>query len=130
MPVPLAGALRILPSARGVPAPDHAGQENGQETPSRRRMLAGVGRPGADPRADPLESVRPRFQLVRGSVQLATQELAELGSLRRHAIVSGSAHYCCSRAARRAVMPRAVWLLTAPRLIPIAVAISASDRSP
>jgi hypothetical protein len=92
-------------------------------------MLAGVGRTGTDPRADPLESVRPRFQLIRGSVQLATQELAELGSLRRSAVVSGSAHYSCSRAARRAVMPREVWLLTAPRLIPIAVAISASDRS-
>ena len=86
--------------------------------------------PGTDPRADPLESVRLRFQLIRGGMQLATQELAEFGSLRRYAVVSGSAHYSCSRAARRAVMPRAVWLLTAPRLIPIAVAISASDRSP
>ena len=30
--------------------------------------------------------------------------------------------------ARSAAMPRAVWLFTAPRLIPIAPAISASDR--
>jgi len=34
-----------------------------------------------------------------------------------------------SRAARSAAIPRAVWLFTAPRLMPIAVAISASDRS-
>src|ERR1700751_404206 len=92
-------------------------------------MLAGVGRAGPHPGADPLKPVGPRFELVRGSVQLATQELAEFGSLRRHAVVSGSRHYSCSRAARRALRPRAVWLLTAPRLMPIAVAISASDRS-
>ena len=35
----------------------------------------------------------------------------------------------CSSPARRAAMPRAVWLLTAPWLIPIALAICASDRS-
>jgi hypothetical protein len=95
----------------------------------RRGMLAGIGRAGQHPGADPLKPVGSRFELVRGSVQLATQELAEFGSLRRHAVVSGSRHYSCSRAARRALMPRAVWLLTAPRLMPIAVAISASDRS-
>jgi hypothetical protein len=39
------------------------------------------------------------------------------------------ARYSCSRAARRDAIPRAVWLLTAPRLIPIVSAISASDRS-
>ena len=42
---------------------------------------------------------------------------------------AGARGHSCSRAARRALMPRAVWLLTAPRLMPIAVAISASDRS-
>ena len=93
------------------------------------RMLARVGRAGPDPRADPLKPVRPRLHLVRGSVQRTTQVLGEVVSLRRHAVVAGSGHYSCSRAARRAVMPRAVWLFTAPRLIPIAVAISASDRS-
>ena len=92
-------------------------------------VLAGVGRPGPDPRANPLEPVRPRFQLIGGGVQLATQELGELRSLRRRAVVSVSGHDSCSRAARRAAMPRAVWLLTAPRLIFIAAAISASDRS-
>jgi len=33
-----------------------------------------------------------------------------------------------SRAARSAYNPRAVWLFTAPRLMPIAAAISSSDR--
>jgi len=118
-------AVRLLPAATRVPAANQVSQE-----PSvRRRMLAGVGRAGPHPGADPLQPVRSRFELVRGSVQLATQELGELGSLRRHAVVSGSRHYSCSRAARRAAMPRAVWLLTAPRLIFIAVAISASDSS-
>ena len=88
-----------------------------------------MGLAGPHPGPDPLKPVGSRFELVRGSVQLATQELAEFGSLRRYAVVSGSRHDSCSRAARRALMPRAVWLLTAPRLMPIAVAISASDRS-
>src|SRR5271157_6523354 len=34
----------------------------------------------------------------------------------------------CSRAAPSADSPRAVWLFTAPRLMPIAAAISPSDR--
>jgi hypothetical protein len=92
-------------------------------------MPAGVGRTGPDPLADPLKPVRPRLDLVRGSMQRMTQVLGEILSLRRHAVVPGSGHYSCSRAARRAAMPRAVWLFTAPRLIPIAVAICASDRS-
>ena len=92
-------------------------------------MLAGVGGPGLDPRPDPLKPVRPRLDLIGGSVQRPAQELREFGSLRRDAVVAGSGHYSCSKAARRAVMPRAVWLFTAPRLIPIAIAISASDKS-
>ena len=67
--------------------------------------------------------------LVGGGVQGMAQELAEVVSWRRCAIVAGSAHYSCSKAARRAVIPRAVWLLTAPRLMPMLAAISASDRS-
>lgn len=38
--------------------------------------------------------------------------------------------YSCSRTLRSAAIPRAVWLFTAPRLIPIVLAMSASDRSP
>jgi hypothetical protein len=40
-----------------------------------------------------------------------------------------STYVSCSSAARRAAMPREVWLFTAPRLILIAAAISASDKS-
>jgi hypothetical protein len=36
----------------------------------------------------------------------------------------------CSRIDLSADIPRAVWLFTAPRLMPIAVAISASEKSP
>jgi hypothetical protein len=92
-------------------------------------MLAGVRRSGPDPRADPFQPVRAWLDLVGGGVQGMAQELAEVVSWRRCAIVAGSAHYSCSKAARRAVIPRAVWLLTAPRLMPMLAAISASDRS-
>ena len=84
---------------------------------------------GPDPGADPLQPVRARLNLVGGGVQGMTQEVAEVVSWRWRAIVAGSGHYSCSRAARRAAMPRAVWLFTAPRLIFMAAAISASDRS-
>jgi len=39
------------------------------------------------------------------------------------------ARSCCSRSARSAAMARAVWLFTAPRLMPIAAATSASEKS-
>jgi hypothetical protein len=77
-------------------------------------MLAGVRRPGPDSpdgpdaRADPLQPVRARLHLVRGGVQGMPHELGEVLSLRRHAVVAGSSHYSCSRAARSALMPRAV----------------------
>jgi hypothetical protein len=121
-----AAASLFLPASSGRPA-SKVGQES-----ARRHVPAGAGGPGPHPRADPLESVRMRFDLVRGGMQRPAQVLPEVhrvGSLRRGAVESGSGHYSRSRAARRAVMPRAVWLLTAPRLIPIAAAISASDRS-
>jgi len=43
--------------------------------------------------------------------------------------VAASGHQSFSSAERRAIMPRAVWLLTAPRLMPMVAAISASFRS-
>ena len=122
-----AAASLFLPASSGRPA-----SQAGHETARRRRVPAGAGGPGPHPRADPLEPVRVRFDLVRGGMQRPAQVLPEVhrvGSLRRGAVESGSGHYSRSRAARRAVMPRAVWLLTAPRLIRIAAAISASDRS-
>jgi hypothetical protein len=117
----------VGPAAHGVPAPDDVGQETA--ACPRLRVLAGVGRPGLNPGADPLQPVRPRLDLIRGSVQRPAQVLREFGSLRGDAVVAGSGHYCCSKAARSAAMPRAVWLFTAPRLIFIVVAISASDKS-
>ena len=74
---------------------------------------------------------------VRGGVQGAPDELGEVegaeefGTLRRKVFRpgAGASHHSCSKAARRAVMPRNVWLLTAPRLMPMLAAISASDRS-
>jgi hypothetical protein len=71
-------------------------------------MLARVGRAGTHPGADPLEAVGVRLYLVRGSVQRMTQELAKVLSLRGRAVVAGSHHYSCSRAARRELIPRAV----------------------
>jgi hypothetical protein len=71
-------------------------------------MLAGPGRAGLDPCADPLETVRARLHLVRGSMQRTAQVLVEVLSVRRRAVVAWSGHDSCSRALRRAVMPRAV----------------------
>src|SRR6185437_12429856 len=126
-PLPRTAASLLVPASSAHPAP-----ESSQETTGRGRVPAGAGGPGPHPRADPLEPVRVRFDLVRGGMQRPAQVLPEVHrvrSLRRGAVESGSGHYSRSRAARRAVMPRAVWLLTAPRLIFIAAAISASDRS-
>ncbi len=78
--------------------------------------------------ADPLQAVRARLHLIRGSVEFVAQELGEVPPLPAVA-VAGSHHESCSSSARSAAMPRAVWLLTAPRLIFIAAAISASEKS-
>jgi hypothetical protein len=88
-----------------------------------------MDRPRADPSADPLQALHTRLYMVGGSVQGTTQEITEVLPLRWRAVVAGCHDYSCSRAARRAVMPRAVWLFTAPRLIFMAAAISASERS-
>ena len=79
--------------------------------------------------ANPLQAVRTRFYLIRGSMQGMAHELGELNTVCAVGAVTGFYHYSRSSAARRAVMPRAVWLFTAPRLMPIVAAISASDRS-
>jgi len=131
VPRPLPGTAAASPAAASLLLPASSGRpasQAGQETARRRRVPAGAGGPGPHPRADPLESVRMRFDLVRGGMQRPAQVLPEVHRV-GGAVESGSGHYSRSRAARRAVMPRAVWLLTAPRLIPIAAAISASDRS-
>jgi hypothetical protein len=93
-------------AALGVPAPDRTRQESRILGAGRR--VPGVGGPGPDPGADPLEAVRPRLDLIRGRVQGMAQEVREILSLRRSAVVAGPHHNSCSRAARRADMPRAV----------------------
>ena len=62
-------------------------------------------------------------QLPTG-LQDAPQPLVELV---RAVVV---AHWTCSKLGRNAAMPREAWVLTAPRLMPRAWAMSASDRSP
>jgi hypothetical protein len=88
-----------------------------------------VSRARADLVADPLQPVRARFHLIGGSVEFATQELSEIVSLPAVESPAGCHHDSCSSAVRSEAMPRAVWLLTAPRLIFIAFAISASEKS-
>jgi len=51
-------------------------------------MLAGVGRTGFHPRADPLQAVRVRLDLVRGRVQGTAHVIGEVVSLRRGAVVA------------------------------------------
>ncbi len=92
-------------------------------------MLPGVSGPGPDLLADPFQAVGPRLNLVSGRVQLTAQELAEILSLAAVEAAARSHHVSCSSSARSAAMPRAVWLLTAPRLIFIVAAISASEKS-
>ena len=82
-------AARLLPAARRVQAADKVGQETaGQETSVRCGMLAGVGRAGFHPRADPLQAVRVRLDLVRGRVQGTAHVIGEVVSLRRGAVVA------------------------------------------
>ena len=114
---PVPGSLRVTPSrpvawrgavpaAKGVPAPDRIRQETRAGRPG--GGPAGVGRPRADPRTDPLQALRVRLDVVGGSVQRATQEIGKVAPLRWRAVVAGCHDFSCSRAARRAVMPRAV----------------------
>jgi hypothetical protein len=74
-----------------------------------------VGRPGLPhPGADALEAVGARLQRVGRRVQRIPQVCL---------VVEVRHHASRSRTARNAVMALAVWLFTAPRLIPIASAI-------
>src|SRR5580704_13072974 len=105
----------------------------------RERLRPRDAGPGQDPRPDRDKPIRARLDLVCRGVQGEAHELAEVATARRAVSLvprpgvrcpggpwARARGHSCSRAARRALMPRAVWLLTAPRLIPIAVAISAS----
>jgi hypothetical protein len=100
-PVAWRGAVA---AANGVQAPDRIRQETLAGGPE--GGPAGVGR--ADPRADPLQAFRARLYVIGGSVQRTTQEIAKVLPLRWRPVMARCHDYSCSRAARRAVMPRAV----------------------
>ena len=89
--------------------------------------VGGEGRAaGPDGCPDAVQAVGARLHLLRGSMQRRAYKLREVMWLTGR--WTGSHDYSCSSAARSAAMPRAVWLLTAPRLIRMVAAISASDR--
>jgi len=89
--------------------------------------IGGESRGGPGFRPDPVQAVRARLHLLRGGMQGRAHTLREVMWLTGW---WGGCHvYSCSSAARSAAMPRAVWLLTAPRLIRMVSAISASERS-
>ncbi len=112
------GSRGGVPVAQRTPGPDqgripaqgqvgnHAdgGAHGGQPEPPG----PGVSRKSPDLVADPLQAVRARLHLVCGSMQGMPDELGELMLLPAVGAVTGSHHYSCSNAERRAVMPRAV----------------------
>jgi hypothetical protein len=102
------------------PRPAPAGSASGA-------AVGGEGRGGADLRPDALKAIGAGLHLLRGGMQRRAHKLREVMWLTGW--WPGSHVYSCSNAALSAAMPRAVWLLTAPRLIRMAVAISASERS-
>jgi hypothetical protein len=122
---------RGMPATHCPPAPGQASDESGDRQAERGQPVPpgrGVGRTRPDLFVDPLQAIRARLHPIGGSVQLAAHELGKkvvpaVGTAAR------CHHYCCSNAVRRDAMPRAVWLFTAPRLMSITAAISASERS-
>jgi len=75
------------------------------------------------PGTDPLESVSSGLDPVDGSGQRPPQRLFQIVlGYRRHAV-------SCSKIDFSAAIARAVWLFTAPLLMPIVAAMSASERS-
>ena len=75
------------------------------------------GQPGADP----LQAIPGGLYRVRFGVQGAAQQVS--------VIKIGLGHAWLSSTLRSADMPRAVWLLTAPVLMPMIEAIWPADRS-
>ena len=128
-----AAAPRAVLAARPGQAPDRVGEEApaAQDGPGTLLGVPGRGEDRGCPDlvADPVQAVRAGLDMVRGGVQRPAHELGELIAGRALRASSASYHQSCSSAERRATMPRAVWLLTAPRLMPMVAAISASDRS-
>jgi hypothetical protein len=112
---PVPGPLR-LPSLWGLPlwdaeaqAPDepHRHARDTQPDAMDPVGLAGVRRTRPDLVADPLQAVRTRLYLIRGSVEFAAQEVGEV-PLPAVEAAAGSHHDSRSSSARSAAMPRAV----------------------
>ena len=109
-------AGRVRPS-RSCPPPGRAGR--GARRRATRTCCAG-------------RAVAMRRRMISSPSGDGTTASASARSARRSnsPYSSGEGHENCSSTIRSAAMPRAVWLFTAPLLMPIAWAISASDRSP
>ena len=82
---------------------------------------------GGDLGADPVEAVPGRLHRVNREAQRVPQHALQAGLTRVRATM---AHDSRSRTERSDAIARDVWLFTAPRVMPIAAAICASDRSP
>src|SRR5689334_674769 len=117
-------------------APDGKHPADGRELTAQSPPLPLEPRLG-QPCLDLRQAVTDGLDVIRCRVQHTTQDFVVVAFLSGHAPrsrpLSGPPELCHvvsnSRTTRSAATPLAVWLLTAPRLIPIAVAICASERS-
>ena len=94
-------------------------QGRGGRSPIRARILSSPSVPGSTPLAASDKARRSASSRPSSSGEVMTS------------LTCPPRHYVsCSRTDLSAAIARAVWLFTAPRLIPIAVAMSASEKSP
>ena len=102
--------VRVACAADRGQTPDQGSEEarDGQPNAPRTPGPAGVGRTRPYLVADALQAVRARLHLIRGSVELAAQEVGEVLPLPVVEAVAGSHHDSRSSSARSAAMPRAV----------------------
>jgi hypothetical protein len=131
-------ALRVRPEPGrddpgGVPHPDDGGLEPARQRPQDHdRGRRPPGQPPPLPRGDlgpdSLEPASGGLERVGGHAQRVAKDVLQRGLAR--VFRSPVAHDSRSSTERSADIARDVWLLTAPRVIPIAVAICASDKSP
>lgn len=89
-------------------------------------MLAGGPLPGRDLGLDHGEPVRAWLDGLDGRVQRVAQDGLEAVLLR---IGTAAVHDSRSSTERSAIIARELWLFTAPRVMPMAAAIWASDKS-
>jgi hypothetical protein len=119
VPDPEDGGLK--PPRRRDEGADHAGQVG------RPPGCLADGGPDGDLGADPVQPVGGGLHRVGRHPQRMPQRLLKAGLA---GIGAAVAHPSRSSTERSAAIARELWLLTAPLVIPIAVAICASERSP